>query len=76
MLVIVPFLLLLAPALLVALTAPATPAWSFGVSVGAPIEERSGSDPGAQPPVPRLDRCHLVLVKDRHGRRVKARRCH
>jgi hypothetical protein len=67
----VPFILLLA----IALTAPATPAWSFGFTVGAPIEERSGSDPGAQPPVPPADRCRLVVVKDRHGRRVKVRRC-
>jgi len=71
MLVPMPFILLLA----IVLTAPAAPAWSFGFTVGAPIEERSGSDPGAQSYVPAVDRCRLVVLKDRHGRRVKVRRC-
>jgi hypothetical protein len=60
--------------LTISLTALATPAWSFGFTAGAPIEEASGSDPGAQPYRP-VDRCHLVVVRDRHGRRVKIRRC-
>ena len=52
-----------------------SPAWGFGFTLGPPTEERFGSEYGAEYYHRHTERCRLVVVKDRKGRRVKVRRC-
>jgi hypothetical protein len=53
----------------------ASPAWGFGFTVGPQIEERFGSEYGAEYYYREKERCRVVTKKDRHGRRIKVKRC-
>jgi hypothetical protein len=59
----------------ISLSALASPAWSFGFTAGAQIEERMGSEYGSEYYYRNAERCRVVVMKDRKGRRVKVRRC-
>jgi hypothetical protein len=52
-----------------------SPAWGFGFTAGPPIEEHFGSDYGAEYYHRNAERCRVVVVKGRHGHRVKVKRC-
>jgi hypothetical protein len=52
-----------------------SPAWGFGFTAGPPIEEHFGSDYGAEYYYRNAERCRVVVVKGRHGHRVKVKRC-
>jgi hypothetical protein len=59
----------------ISLSALTSPAWSFGFTAGAQIEERMGSEYGSEYYDRNAERCRVVVMKDRKGRRVKVRRC-
>jgi hypothetical protein len=47
----------------------------FGFTAGPQIEERMGSEYGSEYYNRSAERCRIVVVKDRRGRRVRVRRC-
>jgi hypothetical protein len=57
------------------LAALMSPAWGFGFTAGPQIEERMGSEYGSEYYYRNAERCRVVVVKDRKGRRIKERRC-
>jgi hypothetical protein len=52
-----------------------SPAWAFGFTVGPQIEEKFGSEYGSEYYNRKTERCRIVVVKDRNGRRRKVTRC-
>ena len=59
----------------VMLTVLICPASGFGITAGPQIEERFGSEYGSEYFYRNAERCRLVVVKDRRGRRIKVKRC-
>jgi len=57
------------------LAALVSPASGFGFTVGPQIEERMGSEYGSEYYYRNTERCRVVVMMDRKGRRVKVRRC-
>jgi hypothetical protein len=57
------------------LAALVSPALGFGFTAGSQIEERMGSEYGSEYYYRNTERCRVVVMKDRKGRRVKVRRC-
>jgi len=59
------------------LTALVSPALGFGFTAGPQIEERMGSEYGSEYYYRNTttERCRVLMMKDRKGRRVKVRRC-
>jgi len=58
------------------LAALMSPASGFGFTAGPQIEERMGSEYGSEYYYRNMERCRVMVMKDRKGRRVKVRRCH
>ena len=59
----------------VSLAALVSPALGFGFTAGPYIEERMGSEYGSEYYYRNTERCRVVVMKDRNGRRVRVRRC-
>ena len=57
------------------LAALVSPAWGFGFTAGAPVEERFGSDAGPESYYRNAERCRTVVIKDRKGHRIRVKRC-